>query len=295
LSDLSEVNQARVAWRAALIAALMSAVGFPIDLLICWQLPHASCTPQIVASLLSAGVAAALLHRRERTRRNQASVAFLIVSAIVAWGLWTSNAQFAAQADFWVPFQANKLGVLTVALLMPELWVGLLSIGAYAGSAFAQWWLLEPGARDRAAAGEPWAMLAYATFAAILLVQGRRRFRIERNLARAQQEAASLEQLARTLLAIRDFANTPLQTITSIADRITLQQPWLSADLAPLQRALGRLRELNQLLSHHESRLQWRPGEESFDARRVLEWDPPRPERAARRGAQTGRSSTNAL
>jgi hypothetical protein len=277
VSELVESDRARVAWRAAWIASLLSTVGWPLDLLIWWQLPDGRVTYSVAATALSGLILLGLLWRRGRTGRREASLAFLAVTCVVATGLWLSNMQFAEQAERWVPFQANKLGVLTVALLTPELGVGLLSIAIYTGSALLQWQLFDQATRARAAVGEPWAMIAYATFALVLLVQAVRRFGLERALVQSRRDAAALEQRARTLLAIRDFANTPLQTLESVVDLIALRHPAQAGEIEPARRALERLRQLNRILSEHDSRIEWRPGDESLDLRRVLEGPRPPP------------------
>ena len=199
-----------------------------------------------------------------------ASLAFLANSALVAVGLWLSNDQFAAEARHWVPFQANKLGVLTVGLLMPELWVGLASIAAYALSAVVQWYLFGPEVHARAAVGEPIAMLAYTLFGVGVLVQASRRFRIEQDLLRMQHEAAALQQLARTLLAVRDYANTPLQTLVLTTELLSARHPELAEELELSGRALRRLRRLSTLLAPYESQVQWTQGEASLDLERML-------------------------
>jgi hypothetical protein len=193
---------------------------------------------------------------------------------LVAIGLWFSNEQYAAEASRWVPFQANKLGVLTVGLLTPELWVGLASIAAYALSAVVQWQLFDPEVHARAAVGEPIAMLAYTLFGVGVLIQASRRFRMEQDLLRVQHEAASLERLARTLLAVRDYANTPLQTLVMTTELLSAKHPELSTELQLQERALNRLRRLSTLLAPYESQVQWTKGDASLDLERILARSP---------------------
>src|SRR5262249_10892574 len=81
-----------------------------------------------------------------------------------------------------------------------------------------------------------------------------------------EHEAAALEKLARTLLAVRDFANTPLQTIEAATALARKQHPEVGEQLGTIERALARMRELNRVLSGHEAHVRWQPGDESFDA-----------------------------
>jgi hypothetical protein len=270
MNDGFEVHRTRTAFRAALIAAMLSAVGWPLDLLISRQLPEPSIWSNLAASLASALLVAWLLVVRRRITTAQASAAFVLNSAIVAVALWFSNQQYALQAPAWAPFQANKLGVFTVALLAPELWAGLSSIAVYTLSAALQWQLFDAGVHERAAVGEPGAMLVYGLFAAALLVQVRRRFRADRELVRVQQEAEALSRTAYAMLAIRDYANTPLQTLMLRMAVMRMQHPEVAHDLAVMQRALDRLAELNQLLSRYDTRVRWRPGDEALSLTHVL-------------------------
>ena len=72
---------------------------------------------------------------------------------------------------------------------------------------------------------------------------------------------------------MRDFANTPLQTIETATALARLQPPDAETQLQRIERALDRLRVLNRLLSRHEVHIRWRPGEESFDAVEKLAGD----------------------
>ena len=161
--------------------------------------------------------------------------------------------------------------MLTVALLTPEIAVGLASIAAYAGSAIVQWMLFAPSLRATLARGEPMATCIFAGFAVVILVVSARRFALERRIVEQQHEAAALEELARAFLAVRDFANTPLQTIESATAVARMLHPEARTQLEQIQRALDKLRTLNQLLSRHEEHLRWHKGDESFDATSRLE------------------------
>jgi hypothetical protein len=260
-----------VAYRAALIAALLGAFGFPLDFWVAQDLPHPNPVPPVSASLASAGLAALLFGFRRRVGLRAASLAFCVSGAIVAAGLWFSNQQFAQVPERWVPFQATKLAVLTVALLAPELWAGLFTIGLYTLASVVQWYGFGPEMHTRGAFGEPGAMVAYGAFAAALLVQVRRRYRIERELVRAQRDAEELVRVARLLLAVRDYANTPLQTLVLVMDTLRLKHPGFERELGAASRAVDRMRELNRLLSAIEARAATQPGDESFEAAREIE------------------------
>ena len=88
-----------------------------------------------------------------------------------------------------------------------------------------------------------------------------------------EHEAAALEQLARQLLAVRDFANTPLQTIETATALARLQPPDTETQLQRIdfERALDRLRVLTPLVVAGGVHPGWRPG--PFDAVEKLAGD----------------------
>jgi hypothetical protein len=176
----------------------------------------------------------------------------------------TSTA-YASSGLPWVPFQANKLGSLAVALLTPQAWAGLLSIAAFSGSAILRFATLPAPVQQHLAYGEPAASIAYGIFGCALLLYRLRQVGAEEAMLRVQLEAAALDQLAHTYLAVRDLANTPLQTIELGVALLRIRPTDRADTLAAMARALARLRELNQLLVIHKAHVRWRPGDESFD------------------------------
>jgi hypothetical protein len=58
--------------------------------------------------------------------------------------LWITSGYWATTGMTWTPFQANKLGALAVAMLAPELSVGLASIFGFAAMAIGKFYFLEP-------------------------------------------------------------------------------------------------------------------------------------------------------
>jgi hypothetical protein len=73
--------------------------------------------------------------------------------------------------------------------------------------------------------------------------------------------------VARAFLAVRDLANTPLQTITSATAALRAQLPEAQrATLDRIDRALAQLHELAAVLREHEQHMDWKPGEEAIDS-----------------------------
>jgi hypothetical protein len=261
--------EARTSWRGVTIAAVL-ALGSPVELLIGKDVKGMSAWPPLLAGAVGLVLLVFLFVRRHRPSRRLAGGLFLLNTAAVVISLYASNQHFAELGTRWAPFQANKLGVLTVGILTPELWVGLASIAAYAGSAVIQWLLFAPGVKAHLAVGEPAVTCVFAVFGVVLLWQSRRRFALERKLVIRHQEALAADQLARVALAVRDFANTPLQVIESAADLARLRSPNRAAELEIIARAINRLRELNKVLAAYAGDIDWQKGGESFDALEVL-------------------------
>ena len=122
--------------------------------------------------------------------------------------------------------------------------------------------MLDPEIQRRFPVGEPWVILLYAVFGSVLLAYRLRGVTLERETLRLQAEAAAAEQLARAFLHLRDYANTPIQTIAFTVELIRVRHPELNPDLARLQRAVERLMVLSRALNRYESAHQWRPGDD---------------------------------
>jgi hypothetical protein len=266
----SEGHRTVVAWRGAMWAAALTALGAPIGILLSRKVPGLSSWPAVACTAFGLVLFMFLFARRAHASRRGAAAAFLVDAAALIALLWHGNAHWALLGARWAPFQANKLGAFIVGLLTPELWVGVVAILGYGLSAVLQWSLFAPEVRASLAVGEPAITLVFMAFGLALLVQSLRRFALERRLVRRQEEAVTLERLARALLAVRDLTNTPVQTIEFTAALLRARNPELGPALERLDRAIASLHELNHVLADYEADVEWHPGGESFDAREVL-------------------------
>ena len=104
-----------------------------------------------------------------------------------------------------------------------------------------------------------------------VLVHRIKRLKLVRRMLRVESESVAADRLARTFLALRDFTNTPLQTI-ELASRIMRVR---CADLAPtldrIDRSLSRLHRLNHTFSTYEARLRWTRNDVSLDPRGIID------------------------
>jgi hypothetical protein len=74
-----------------------------------------------------------LLAYRRRPNIRVAATVFLLNTAVILAALWITSGAYAAAPGKWIPFQANKLGVIAAAVLAPGLATGLISIGGFVG------------------------------------------------------------------------------------------------------------------------------------------------------------------
>jgi hypothetical protein len=258
---------ARHAWRAALAAAVLNVTGMSADFLLARALPAMPVYPYAMCVLVGICLIVVLVMRRQRATVRLGSAAFMINTVALLAGLWITSGYWAASGSAWTPFQANKLGALAVAMLAPQLVVGLVSIAGFTGTALGKFYFLDPAIQRGFPVGEPWLMLIYALFAGTLLVFRVRGLAIEREMLRVQAEAAASEQLARTFLRLSDYANTPIQTIAFATALLRAQhRDDLEPSLARLKRAVDRLRGLSEALARYQKAHRWSPGEESLDS-----------------------------
>jgi hypothetical protein len=131
--------------------------------------------------------------------------------------------------------------------------------------------MLGPESKARATA-EPWAILAFGTFAAGIYAYRIYTWRKEQRLAHDLAEARISERLSRIVLALRDLANTPLQTL-ELTSALLAHRGAAPPLIERMQRALARLRDLNRIMAHYSpARPVWH-GPASLDSRAVIQHD----------------------
>jgi hypothetical protein len=257
---------ARHAWRSAFVAAILNTVGMSADFLLARDIPTMPIFPYAMSALVGIGLVVVLLLRRQRATVRLGSAVFLVNTVAILVALWITSGYWATTGRAWTPFQANKLGALTVPMLAPQLGVGLASIIGFAATAIGKYYFLDPEVQRGFPVGEPWFALIYALFAGVLLIYRLRGLALEREMLRVQAEAAAAEQLARTLLRVSDYSNTPIQTIVFTTELLRAKTHDLKPTLDRLQRAVQKLTELSHALTRYENAHKWSPGDESLDA-----------------------------
>ena len=266
LADLQDSQ----AWRGAVVAAGLNALAMPMDLVVAHGvLPMPAWAPLGSAAVGFALVAVLVAARRGITVRA-ASAIFLINILAILVALWVTSGVWALAGSRWIPFQANKLGVLATALLAPDLLSGLIAIAGFVVLVVVRYETFAPALRHSLPVGEPWSVLIYGLFAGALLTYRLQGVALERRVLRLNSEAAATEKLARTFLAVRDYTNTPLQTIELAVEVIRNQNPELGPILDRIDRSVNRLFRLNHTFSGYDSYLKWTADEVSVDPNTVI-------------------------
>jgi hypothetical protein len=259
-------SRANAAWRNTGVATALNVIGMALELGIIRRIPYVPVWPPLASAGVGLLLLGVLIVRRRKPSLALADLIFLVNATAVIIAIWWIGGAYAASAQPWVPFQEHKLGMVTVALLAPEIWVGVVGIAAHVGASMIQLALFPSVTREHLPLEEPWATVAFLLFAALLLVYRAKQAARERKLARALAQAEANEHLAKVLLAVRDLANTPLQTISFAAGTARATH----ADVAPamdrIDRSLGKLRAIERLLRGSDECLRWTEADTSLDS-----------------------------
>ena len=142
---LSRDLAVRHAWRGAFVAAALNAVGMSADFLLARDIPTMPIYPFAMSVLVGIGLIVFLLIRRQQATVRLGSAVFLVNTVAILVALWITSGYWATTGRTWTPFQANKLGALAVAMLAPQLGVGLASIAGFAATAIGKFYVPRSG------------------------------------------------------------------------------------------------------------------------------------------------------
>jgi hypothetical protein len=257
--------------RAAVVAAVLGVVGTGISVFGFWSIsgPHLRAV-QAVGILTSSGALWALRGRWVRRSQARSNVLFLLVLLPTVVMAWMVDEARAAHSAYWVPYEPNKLSVLTLAIIAPPGWpIGMLAILLFVGSALLHHMMLAETLRARMSAGEPFGIIAYGVFALVVLGFKQRGYALRGELEHERAEKVALERVARVSMALRDLANTPVQTLELVRQRLLTDDPQLGVQTERMGRALERLRRLNDILAPYQSAVVW-DGEGTTVEREIL-------------------------
>jgi hypothetical protein len=201
-------------------------------------------------------------------------ICLALLSLAFASALVTSlvSSHFCVQAGVVTqPFQMVEVSTLIIAILSPAARLGAAWIATFSSAPLVQVALWPAEVRAALPPGEPWFVPIYGAIALTLLLYRRRSIDLERALAEIHGRELSIARLARVSLAVRDLANTPLQTLTTGVDLLRQKASGPEPVIESMAHALIRLGKLRLALAPFEQHAEWQPQDESFDAVARLE------------------------
>jgi len=216
-----------------------------------------------------AGVGALVLLALLWWRQAPRAVCLALFSLDVASALVTSLAganAYAHAGQMGQLYQSLEASLFVIAILSPSARLGAMWTGIFTAAPFVQFSGWPEAIRQSVVLPDLWLIPMYALIAVVLLSHRRRSVRLQRLLSDARADRLTLERLARVSLALRDLANTPLQTLTTGVDLLRRKLVAQQVVLPSMERALLRLQDLKRALAPFEQHVEWRPREESFDA-----------------------------
>jgi len=253
------MDDAAEARRAAVISALLGIVGTAMSVAGFWRISGPALRAvQAIGILLSGSVYFWLRSRDLAFSRRQSEILFLVVLLPTVVMTWLVDDARAAHHQSWVPYEPNKLSALTLAIIAPPgWWSGIVGILMFVGSALVHHFTWSDAVRPLISAGEPFGIIAYGAFALVVLGFKQRGNTLRAELEHARAEKVTLQRLARVSMTLRDLANTPVQTLELVRQRLLTDDPQLRLQTQRMGRALERLRRLNDVLAPYQSAVAW--------------------------------------
>lgn len=201
-----------------------------------------------VHALIAAGVALAMRRVNRSWTPRACDFAFVIATAPFLVGMWLPQTHDLQTGKSLEPMLAHHFLLLGIAVVAPSWRSGSAMIAVFTVHAIALAEVLSDGGPSPSLDREPWFTLVFAVFAMMLLYTRERRRKLEQRLAAAEARAQMHAQVSRVLLALRDRANTPLQTL-EVAISMLEQGDDSRATLSMLRRALDRLVAVQRAIS----------------------------------------------
>jgi PAS domain S-box-containing protein len=192
-------------------------------------------------------------------------------AAVTIVQTWITNELAMTSSVRFGPFEGYKLLAIALALMAPSSWwLGLGAISATAVFPVVQTYLWSPAVRHRLPAAEPWMTVFYSVAALALFFFRRRQLEALGRAVRVETRASEMERSIRKLLAVRDLANSPLQSIETTLAVLRIRHPESLEQLDRIERQFDRLRTLSTVLSRYEPHT-WTADARSFDPLEVLQ------------------------
>jgi hypothetical protein len=250
MSETARKETVRTTFTAAALIAAVNVASLILD-----QRDHvfpALMAVDIAHALIAGTIAVVLIRARRPWSVRACDVAFAISIAPFLIGIWLPQAHDLRGGELLEPMLAHHFLLLGIAVAAPSWRIGSAAIVVFTVHAIALWQTLLAAGPSPALDREPWFTLFFGVIAMLLLYTRERRRRLEDRLTIAEARARLLAQVSRLLLALRDRANTPLQTI-EIAITLLEQGHDTRATLDMLRRALERLISIQRALAETQT------------------------------------------
>lgn len=182
------------------------------------------------------------------------AVAGLVLTAI-------NNHKLAEVSETTKVFEGYKIASIVLALLAIQNWrIGIsliLACGVLPVVQFYSW----PEAWRETVYGGPFVPSVYATVALGTYIYINRSRQKLHSLIQSELETVELRRFARMMISAKDLANTPLQILKAGLALARLDPKNLTEHLDQMDRACGKLEQLNKIFSKYESSLDWSSAE----------------------------------
>lgn len=271
----AEKVEALVTWRSAITAnaliAIVAALGPSSGILNLPGVGRPFVISRMVTIVLTVGLIGVLIPERADPRRSVVLALFVLPAIPVLVTNWFLAGEREAQGLPMELFVREAIASAVYALAAPpRVTVSLVPIAAFSMQSLLVYLTARGSHPGQLPPWQPWTGLLYGTCMALLAVY--RADRLQREVATTVEleQAAALQRLLRSYLAVRDLVNTPLQTLRVSAHLMRTRYPAANEAIGPMERAVERLGELNQLLADEAAAVEWPPGTEAFDPVTVL-------------------------
>jgi hypothetical protein len=279
----AEKAEALVTWRSAIAAnaliAIIAALGPSSGILNLPGIHRPFVISRIVTIVLTIGLIGVLIPQRNAPRLSVVLALFALPTIPVLVMNWFLAGERAAQGlpvELFVR-EASASAVYALAA-PPRAIVSLVPIAAFSAESLFAYWTARESHDVQLPPWQPWTSLLYSTCMALLAVYRARRQRRDIATTLKLEQAAALQRLLRSYLAVRDLVNTPLQTLRVSTHLLEVRYPAAKEVTGPMERAVELLNELNQLLADEASGMDWPPEMEAFDPVTVLRASRSKPE-----------------
>ncbi len=266
MSDAEDLDVDRT---TALWSGIIASGGCLVVSAVWWHVPGVTVWQWLQASaVLLAGAAAVAASARPPAWIVDGS--HLAATASLGVAAWITNAQLAASGISFQTFAAFKVLLLGGACIYPtRLRFSVPLLIAVAAVPAIEWLTWPAHWRAHAAVTEPTGTLIIGAISIGLLVYRTRSLAAQQLAARSRAELSTMQQVAEVALAVRDLANSPLQTLEASLSLLQAGASDPAKLTAQMDRALARLRDLNERLLPYEEHVQW--SAETFDPIAILE------------------------